>query len=288
MRARFLRKGEEKQWYDLMGEESSECFTEAADYRFESHIVAEKNDKIVGGVYLFVEEPDYLMLFNPKLKIDRALNPLLSKVIETAKLLKVRKVYSLIHGSNDQFQTIQKALIESEFVFGMKKLLYELKSVELQRTDANSVLTYKPFNLDDESCFINVFKTVYQADIFEDNAESCFRDLRKSAMKTKRFYPEDWKVGCYGTKPIGITMPQLHDEGGEIGSNFYLGVIPEQRKKGFGRTLQRKAVEILRGRGAKMIVGSTDEKNTAMKKVFEALGYEFKENQYFYTYTGML
>jgi len=107
-------------------------------------------------------------------------------------------------------------------------------------------------------------------------------------MKTKRFYPEDWQIGYHGIKPIGITMPQLHDEGGEIGSNYYLGVVREERKKGFGRALQRRAVEILQVRGAKIIVGSTDAKNTAMMKVFESLGYEFKETQYFYAYTGTL
>jgi GNAT superfamily N-acetyltransferase len=183
---------------------------------------------------------------------------------------------------------MQKVLTESEFAFGMKKLLYELKSVELSKTKMDSVLTYQPLNPDSESCFVNVFKNIYQADIFEDDAERCFRDLRKSAIKTKRFYPEDWKIAYHGTKPIGITMPQLHDEAGEIGSNFYLGVIPEERKKGFGRALQRRAVETLQERGAKMIVGSTDEKNAAMIRVFESLGYEFKEDQYYYTYTGML
>lgn len=288
MHARFLKKGEEKQWFDLMGEESTERFTDATDYRFESHIIVEENDRVVGGLYLFIEEPDSVMLFNPKLKIAGALNPLLRKVIETAKSLKVNKVHALIHGSNDQFQTIRRVLMDSGFVYAKKKILYEFTSAKLFETDANAVLTFKPLNPDSELCFVNVFKSTYQADIFEDDAERYFRGLRKSAMETKRFYPEDWQIGYYGTKPIGITMPQLHDEGGEIGSNYYLGVIPEERKKGFGRALQRRAVEILQERGAKMIVGSTDEKNTAMIKVFESLGYEFREHQFFYTYTGPL
>ena len=107
-------------------------------------------------------------------------------------------------------------------------------------------------------------------------------------METKRFYPEDWQIGYHGAKPIGITMPQLHDEGGEIGSNYYLGVVPEERKKGFGKALQRRAVEILQERDARMIVGSTEAKNLAMIKIFESLGYEFKETQFFCNYTGTL
>jgi len=180
MRARFLRKGEEKQWFDIMGEESSELFTEANDHRFESHVIVEKEDRIVGGLYLFVEEPDYLMLFNPKTKTDGALNPLVGKVIETAKSLNVHKVYSLIHGSNVQFQVIQKVLTDFRFVKVMEKLLYELGAVDLSKTDSDSFLTYRPLNLDNESYFLDIFKTVYQADILEDDAERCFRGLKRA------------------------------------------------------------------------------------------------------------
>jgi ribosomal protein S18 acetylase RimI-like enzyme len=228
------------------------------------------------------------MLFNPKLKIDSALNPLLSKVIETARSLKVRKVYSLVHGSNEQFKAIQRILTESKFVFRMKKVLYELGSGELSDAESSYALTYESFSVNSETRFIDIFKAVYQPDMFESDAEKCFVDLKESAMKTKRFYPEDWEIAYHGSEYIGITMPQLHDEGGGIGSNWYLGVVPEQRKKGFGRALQRRAIEILQKRGAKMIVGSTDVKNAAMIQVFQSLGYEFKEYQYFYEYSGAL
>lgn len=288
MHARFLNRGEEKRWFDLKGEELDELFTQTSDYRIESHVVVEKGDEIVGGMDLIIDEPDLLMLFDPKLVIDSALDLLLRKAIETAKSLKVNEVFSLIHGRNDRFKTIQRILKESKFVFGMKKILYELKSAEHSNTNADSALTYKPLSDDNETCFIDVFKVVYQPDIFESDAERCFIGLKQSANKTKRFYPEDWEIANRGTEHIGITMPQLHDEGGAIGSNYYLGVIPEEREKGFGRALQRRAVETLLKRGAKMIVGSTDAENTAMIKVFESLGYEFMEYQYFYRYSGNL
>lgn len=288
MHARFLKKGEEKKWFDLMDEESDELFTQTSDHRIESHVVVEKGDEIVGGMDLIIDEPDLLMLFNPKLVIDSALDLLLGKAIEAAKSLKVNEVFSLIHGSNDRFKTIQRILKDSKFVFGMKKILYELKSAELSKTNVRSALTYESLSQDNEDDFINIFKVVYQPDIFESGAERCFMDLRKGAMKTKRFYAEDWEIACSSIKYIGITMPQLHDERGEIGSNYYLGVIPEERKKGYGRALQRRAVETLFKRGAKMIVGSTDAENTAMMKVFESLGYEFMEYQYFYRYSGIL
>jgi ribosomal protein S18 acetylase RimI-like enzyme len=288
MHARFLKRGEEKKWFALKGEESDELFTQASDYRIESHIVVEKGDTFVGGMDLIIDEPDLLMLFNPKLVIDRALVLLLRKAIETAKSLRTNEIFSLIHESNDRFRTIDRILKESKFIFGMKKILYQFKSGALSDTNAVSSLTYRSLDHGTEASFIEIFKAVYLPDIFESNAERCFKGLKQSAIKTKRFYPEDWEIAHLGNKYVGITMPQLHDEEGQIGSNYYLGVIPEERNKGFGSTLQRRAVETLLKRGAKMIVGSTDNENTAMIKVFESLGYEFTEHQYFYKYSGVL
>jgi len=288
MHARFLKKGEDKKWFDLEGEESSELFTQAPDYRLESHIVVETDDKFVGGIDLIIEEPDLLILFNPKVVNDDALNLLLCKAIKTAKSLRMNKIFSLIHGSNDRFQTIDRMLKGSKFVFGMKKILYQLEPVAFSDTGSDSPLAYKSLGQVSEDSFIEIFKAVHQPDIFESDAEKCFVDLKKSAAKTKRFYPEDWEIAFLGTTYVGIILPQLHDEGARQGSNFYLGVVPEQREKGFGKALQRRAVETLIKRRAKMIVGSTATKNTAMIKVFQSLGYEFAEYQYFYKYSGIL
>ncbi len=288
MHARFLEKGEEQEWFDLMGEESEELFTQKADYRKESHIVVEKDNKFVAGMHLIIDEPDSVMLFNPKLKVDHALGPLLRKAIETAISLRVDKIYSLVHESNDRFQILDRTLKETGFVFGIRKILYELKSRTFPDSDI-APLAYAPLSQDNTACFKNIFKKIFQPDgFFESDAERYFSDLKKSAIKTKRFYAEDWEIACHGGKHVGITMPQLHDEGGEIGSNFYVGVVREHRNKGFGRALQRRAIETLRRRGAKMIVGSTGAENRAMIRVFESLGYEFSEYQRFYKCTGII
>ena len=81
-------------------------------------------------------------------------------------------------------------------------------------------------------------------------------------------------------------MPQLHDEKGECGSNFYVGVISRLRKKGIGKMLQRRAIERLIKREAKSILGSTSVQNTSMIKIFKSLRYEFMEYRYFYCYKG--
>ena len=199
----------------------------------------------------------------------------------------VKKVCTLVHESNDRYEIIDRTLKETEFVFGMKKILYQLKTTTFSDSDTPP-LAYESLSQDNEACFIDMFKMTFQPDFFESDAARYFMGLRKDAIKTKRFCAEDWEMGIHNDEYVGITMPQLHDEGGEIGSNFYLGIVPKQRNNGFGRALQRRAIETLRKRGAKMIVGSTEAQNSAMIRVFESLGYEFSEYQRFYKYTGII
>ena len=71
-----------------------------------------------------------------------------------------------------------------------------------------------------------MFKDVFDADFFDSDAKSCFAELKINAVESGRFYPEDWEIAYVKDKPIGLTLPQLHDAEGEIGSNFYLGVLP--------------------------------------------------------------
>lgn len=287
MQARFLQIGEEKKWYDLMDEEFSESFTQLSDYRLQSHIVVEEDNRFIGGMELIIDDPELVFLFNPIVKgkdTPSVFEYLLCKGIEAAQSLDVQKIFSLIHESNNKFKIIQTVLQNLEFELGMKKVLYQRKPTPLFVYKSNLRLTYKSLKEVGEEDFVKMLEKIYQPDIFESDPQECFFGLKRMAVKTRRFYPEDWEVTYTENQAVGITMPQLHDEKGEQGSNFYLGVVPKARGKGIGKILQQKAVETLIKRGAKGIIGSTDIKNTPMIRIFKSLGYEFVEYQYFYCY----
>lgn len=289
MHARFLRRGEDRGWFDLLGEEHSRPFTQGSYYRPESHIVVEKDDRFVGGMELFIEDPELVLLFNPKIEIVDALKLIVCKGIDTAKALDVRIIGFLIHESNAQFSVIERLLPDLGFVFGMKKALYQLKAATTSDTGGIPSLTYRSLTQVGETRFVGVFEKIYQPDIFDFDPDParCFEDLKKMAARTKRFHPEDWEIAYVATKPVGITMPQLHDAKAQCGSNYYVGVVLEERGKGLGKALQKRAVETLFRRGVHTIVGSTDVRNKPMLKIFESLGYERIEHQYFYVYHSM-
>lgn len=293
MHARFLETGEEQKWFDFFDERSSRHFTQEPDYRPESHIVVAEDDRFLGCMHLIIEEPELVLLFNPKVQVADALKLIICEGIKTAKSLHVHVIGCLIHGSNKQFNIIEKMLPDLGFVFGMKKALYQLKPASITDSGVSASLTFVSLEHVAEARFIEIFEEVYEPDMFDEpdmsksSAAKCFADLKKRAVETKRFYPEDWEIAYIATKPVGITMPQLHDEMAQFGSNFLVGVVTGERRKGIGKALQRRAVETLIRRGAESIVGSTDIRNKPMLRIFESLGYELIEHQYFYRYHTM-
>ena len=287
MQARFLQTGEEKKWYDLMDEEFSESFTQLSDYRLQSHIVVEEDNRFIGGMELIIDDPELVFLFNPIVKgkdTPSVFEYLLCKGIEAAQSLDVQKIFSLIHESNDKLETIQAVLSKLKFNLGLKKVLYQRKPIPLFVYKSDLHLTYKSLKEVGEENFVKMLGKIYQPDIFESNPQECFQGLKGRSIKIGRFYPEDWEVAYIETQAVGVTMPQLHDEKGECGSNFYVGVMPGLRRKGIGKMLQKRAIERLIKRGVKSILGSTSVQNTSMIKIFKSLRYEFVEYQYFYCY----
>ncbi|UCG29166.1 MAG: GNAT family N-acetyltransferase [candidate division WOR-3 bacterium] len=266
----------------MLGEEPGRDFTLAMDYMPESHIVVEEDGRLSGGMVLIIELPEMVFLFNPRTENDIILDPLVCKGIDAAKSLNANTIVSLLHGSNIQFSAIEEVLLRHGFILSLKKELYELKPAKYSPAGVDSSVVYKSIGQITEEMFVKIFKAVYEPDIFESDAEKCYADLKKNATNTGHFYPEDWQLAYVGDKPVGLTMPQLHDADVEIGSNFYLGLVPEERRKGLGTLLQRRAVETLIRRGVGLIGGSTDAKNTPMIKILEHLGYQFAEHQFFF------
>ncbi len=283
---RFLRRGEGRKWLEMLREESGRDFTLATGYRLESHIVVEKDDKLAGGIALIIEEPELVILFNPTARNDDAIDPLIRKGLAVAKSLNAQTIAALIHGSNRKFPMITEILFRHDFFLGLKKELHELEPAVYSPARVGTSITFRSIGQITEDTFVGIFKAVYEPDIFQGDAEKCFAELKKNAVHTGHFHPEDWELAYVGDKPVGITMPQLHDADAEIGSNFYLGLVPDERRKGLGKLLQQRAVETLIRRGVGLIVGSTDVKNIPMIRIFKHLGYQFAEHQYFFIYRG--
>lgn len=95
-----------------------------------------------------------------------------------------------------------------------------------------------------------------------------WRDLVASAGD--RFDPTSWFLVDDADGPVGVVLPQT--VGADLGTLYYLGVEPPRRGQGLGTAVHALGLWILAMRGLRRYVGSTDERNAPMLRVFARNG----------------
>ena len=86
------------------------------------------------------------------------------------------------------------------------------------------------------------------------------------------YLPEWWELAYTGDGALaGVIMPARNPSAAVIA---YVGVVPEQRGRGFAAELVRRGTEQLLESGAEEIQGDCDLDNIGMVKGFERAGYE--------------
>jgi RimJ/RimL family protein N-acetyltransferase len=96
------------------------------------------------------------------------------------------------------------------------------------------------------------------------------------------FDPRYWMIAYKEDETIGVILPQVYHDDNTMGSLFYIGVLPEHRRKGYGTLLHAAGLEMLKERGVRRYVGSTHPDNAAMLQVFRRNGCHQAFMQLFY------
>ena len=96
----------------------------------------------------------------------------------------------------------------------------------------------------------------------------------------------EWRTHCYifrkEEKPIGVGIPHIEQGTINEGRLFYFGVVPEQRGRGYGTIFHRISLGLLKNFGATKYVGSTDEDNRHMIRIFEHNGCHQRDKKGIY------
>ncbi|MBC9721937.1 MAG: GNAT family N-acetyltransferase [Lactobacillus sp.] len=96
----------------------------------------------------------------------------------------------------------------------------------------------------------------------------------------------NWRSRCHifykDEEPLGISIPHIEDGTTEEGRLFYFGVTPPHRGKGYGRLLHLHSLELLKDIHASYYVGSTDEHNDYMIRIFKANGCLLRDKKGIY------
>ena len=95
-----------------------------------------------------------------------------------------------------------------------------------------------------------------------------------------------WRTHCYIFRKygesLGLSIPHLEEGTIDEGRLFYFGVVPEQRRQGYGAVFHRLSLGLLKNFGATTYVGSTDENNRHMICIFEKNGCSLRDKKGIY------
>ncbi len=124
----------------------------------------------------------------------------------------------------------------------------------------------------DEEVWLKVLNAAYKE--YDDFRPNTMEDMEKSE-KSPNFDPTGRFIAEWNKEPVGCVNAYV-DKQREEKKGFIrtLGVIPEFRRRGIGKTLAEKAIVSLRERGMECVEAWTKEDRIACKSLFDSMGFQ--------------
>ncbi len=290
MEIRFLRPGEDAQWFECLGEAGA-GLTRDPDFDPRCHIVAEEGGRFIGGMELALEPPLVAVLLNPTIRTSIApgavLKGLVDRGLAVAREARLPKVRLMVFGSNPGQGELGRSLPAIGFSLAMTKRVYRLVlPCAVPRPGRLDEIRFESLHNLGQERFAEIYTQAFvpETSVEQISAAEDFTEIKSFAVNTGAFDPNTWFAAFVQNQPIGITMPQRHDRANMTGSNFYLGIVAGERGKGFGSALHYYAVQKLLEWKVRTVIGSTGVTNEPMARIFTAFGYEpaFLQDIYYY------
>ncbi len=98
-------------------------------------------------------------------------------------------------------------------------------------------------------------------------------ELIESHKEQGVFRPDCWFLGMVNQKPVGLVLLAELPEWQEWELS-YVGIVPDFRRRGYGRILIRKAIQEAQRMKASQLVVSVDSRNTPALKLYSKFGFE--------------
>jgi RimJ/RimL family protein N-acetyltransferase len=183
--------------------------------------------------------------------------------------------------------TVDKARIAASIQAGWQERLERWRldwnpDCRLPRSSGRLVL--RPPIPDDNAPLIDVLERILVGTLdFYSQEDIAEQGIAATAREDLTFLagfpsPREWWQVAYDENGalVGLVVPARNYEGPIIA---YLGVVPEQRGRGYGLDLVIEATRLLGLLGAEQIVADTDVANIPMANAFRAAGYRFSRHK---------
>ncbi len=134
----------------------------------------------------------------------------------------------------------------------------------------------------DDADFANLYERCRSGSANKNNLFS----MKQIMESLENELGNNWRSNCHifrkDEQPIGISIPVIEIGTDNEGRLFYFGVIPEMRGKGFGTIFHRLSLGLLKNMNATYYVGSTDENNVHMFRIFARNGCQLRDKKGIY------
>lgn len=140
--------------------------------------------------------------------------------------------------------------------------------------NAPASLEYRSYAPSDPSLFHQTLQRTYEntLDCPELNDARTVEEVVAGHREPERFNPELWRLALAEGDPVGVLLLAESPETGDWETS-YVGVVPEARRRGFGRELMRKALAEARAAGASCLTLSVDARNRPAWDLYHSLGF---------------
>jgi ribosomal protein S18 acetylase RimI-like enzyme len=136
-------------------------------------------------------------------------------------------------------------------------------------------LAFEPYDRDDPAAFHATLSRTYEQtlDCPEVNGVRDIEEVIRGHQAQGLYDPDRWWLARAGGAPVGVLLTTEVPESGDW-EIAYTGVVPEARRRGFGREILLKGLTEARAAGAPRVTLSVDARNQPAWQLYHALGFE--------------
>jgi mycothiol synthase len=157
----------------------------------------------------------------------------------------------------------------------------------LGRLDTPARLSFHAFNESDSSLFQRTLLRTYEdtLDCPEVNGLRTIDEILAGHRAQGTYDPDRWWLALEGGRPAGVLIATELPESGDW-DVAYMGVVPEARRRGFGREILLHALTEARAADAPRVLLSVDARNRPAWHLYRGVGFEPFERRAVYLALG--
>lgn len=173
----------------------------------------------------------------------------------------------------------EHALVEAGYEVHRRKTLVQK---QLAPHPEDTSLRWRPLTELGDAAFLEELVACVEGDPFDDPSADPEREWRELTEHAgPEFDRSSWRVAVDDDGTIGVVLATRYPDAPHEGTLSYVGVHPSRRRQGHGVRLHAAGLARLGNMGVTRYFGSTDQRNTAMLRIFARNGCETVTTQTF-------